>query len=403
MGSSPRQRSGFLRDVTNTPAFFLAQSPSIAQANAPISPSLPFVAPDAPELSKRLVARTAKKKRLFRSHRWADSQAVWIGLYFTLNLCLTLYNKGVLVRFPYPYTLTAVHAMFGSIGGHMLKERGAYTPARLTTEGYAVLAAFSVLYSANIAISNLSLQLVTIPFHQVVRAATPVFITILSMSILGARFSNAKMATLLTVMLGVALATYGDYYFTTVGFLLTLFGTFLAALKAIYTSILQSPLSTPPRARLPLIPPRLNLHPLDLVTRLSPLAFIQCIIYAFLSGELGRIRSVVIDSGTPWSGWWYPLLLFGNGSIAFGLNVISFTANGKIGALNMTVAANIKQVLTILLSVVIFDLTITRANAFGILVTIGGGAWYAWVEHEEKALRIGTNEKRVVARHTPLS
>ena len=90
----------------------------------------------------------------------------------------------------------------------------------------------------------------------------------------------------------------------------------------------------------PFIPPRLNLHPLDLLTRLSPLACIQCIIYAYLSGELGRIRSVFVGESAPSSasGWWYPLLLLGNGLIAFGLNVVSFTANGKVGALNMTVA-----------------------------------------------------------------
>ncbi len=163
MGSSPRQRPGFLRDVTDTPVFLLAQSPSIAQTDAPVSPSLPFIAPDASEPSKRLVARAARKKPLFFARPWTNSQAVWLALYFTLNLCLTLYNKGVLVRFPYPYTLTAVHALFGSIGGHILKERGAYKPSRLTPKGYAVLAAFSVLYSANIATSNLSLQLVTIP------------------------------------------------------------------------------------------------------------------------------------------------------------------------------------------------------------------------------------------------
>ena len=65
----------------------------------------------------------------------------------------------------------------------------------------------------------------------------------------------------------------------------------------------------------------------------------------------------------------------------------------------MHTPANVKQALTILLSVVIFDLTITRANACGILVTIAGGAWYAWVEHEEKTSRAGTDEKRVVSRH----
>ena len=161
MGSSPRQRPGFLREVTNTPAFFLAQSP--VSKSALVSPSLPFLAPSAPESSKRLVARSIKKRRLFRARRLAESQAIWLGLYFALNLCLTLYNKGVLVRFPFPYTLTAVHALFGSIGGQALRRKGAYIPTPLNAKSWTVLVAFSVLYAVNIAVSNLSLQLVTIP------------------------------------------------------------------------------------------------------------------------------------------------------------------------------------------------------------------------------------------------
>ena len=51
----------------------------------------------------------------------------------------------------------------------------------------------------------------------------------------------------------------------------------------------------------------------------------------------------------------------------------------------MITTANIKQVLTILLAVAIFNLTITYSNALGILITIIGGGWYAWVEYEERA------------------
>ena len=43
-----------------------------------------------------------------------------------------------------------------------------------------------------------------------------------------------------------------------------------------------------------------------------------------------------------------------------------------------------KQVLTILLAVLIFDLTITPANGIGVVLTILGGAGYAFVEHGEK-------------------
>lgn len=180
-----------------------------------------------------------------------------------------------------------------------------------------------------------------------------------------------------------------------------------------------------------LIPPSLGLNSLDLLTRMSPLAFIQCVIYAQLSGELDRLRhfghahdygdmdfssagsaanatmsamssgaSGTISGGLTWS---RIIILLVNATVAFGLNVVSFTANGKVGALSMTVAgkfnplpphdkinlifdsiANVKQVLTILFAVSMFNLTITPTNAIGIVLTLFGGAWYASVEYLER-------------------
>ena len=46
--------------------------------------------------------------------------------------------------------------------------------------------------------------------------------------------------------------------------------------------------------------------------------------------------------------------------------------------------ANIKQVLTILFAVFMFELNITTTNAAGILFTLAGGAWYGYVGYEEK-------------------
>jgi len=92
---------------------------------------------------------------------------------------------------------------------------------------------------------------------------------------------------------------------------------------------------------------------------------------------------------------WFRLIgLLINGCIAFGLNVVSFTANKKAGALSMTVAANIKQVLTVLFAVLLFDLSITWMNGVGILFTLGGGAWYGYVDYEEKRRR--TERERTV-------
>ncbi|KIM92291.1 hypothetical protein PILCRDRAFT_83503 [Piloderma croceum F 1598] len=307
------------------------------------------------------------------------TQLFWLGLYFLFNLSLTLFNKGVLLRFPFPYTLTALHALCGSIGGYTLLDKGFYVPARrLGTRENVVLGLFSVLYAVNIV-------LVTVPFHQVVRASTPIFTIALSASLFGVSSSRTKMISLIPVIIGVALATYGDYYFTTWGLVLTLLGTFLAALKTLYTNILQSPPppSTFPHSHSSLSPSptlNLNLHPLDLLTRMAPLAFIQCVIYAHLSGELAQVRHYSIHEMS----FLKAVGLVINGVLAFGLNVVSFSANGRVGAVSMTVAGNVKQVLTILFGVAIFDVRITRVNALGIGITLVGGVGYAFVDLGEK-------------------
>lgn len=92
-----------------------------------------------------------------------DSQLAWLTLYFFTNLGLTLYNKMVLVRFPFPYTLTALHALCGSVGGYILIESEVFEPRKLTVRETVVMFGFSVLYTVNIAVSNLSLGLVTVP------------------------------------------------------------------------------------------------------------------------------------------------------------------------------------------------------------------------------------------------
>lgn len=67
---------------------------------------------------------------------------------------------------------------------------------------------------------------------------------------------------------------------------------------------------------------------------MAPLAFIQCVILSYMSGELEQIRRWSAQELTPWMA----VALGLNGAIAFGLNIVSFTANKKAGPLSMTVA-----------------------------------------------------------------
>ena len=131
----------------------------------PQSPSLPTVSPSA------LISRKQSQPESASTGFWAElaenkfvnTQEFWLVLYFFFNLSLTLYNKVVLVHFPYPYTVTALHALCGTIGGWSLLARGFFVQKRLSTSDNMALVMFSVLYAMNIAISNVSLNLVTVP------------------------------------------------------------------------------------------------------------------------------------------------------------------------------------------------------------------------------------------------
>ncbi|GAA5928322.1 uncharacterized protein JCM15063_003850 [Sporobolomyces koalae] len=298
-----------------------------------------------------------------------DTPAAWLVLYFAFNLGLTLFNKLVLQGFPFPWTLTAIQMLSGTIGTQIALSRGMFTQARLTNKENMVMLAFSGLYTINIAVSNLSLHLVSVPFHQVVRAMTPLFTMALSIVLYRKRYSRQTYLSLVPVICGVAFATFGDYSATAWGFCLTLFGAVLAAFKTIITNRVQVG--------------RLKLHPLDLLVRMSPLAFMQCVFFGWWSGELERVR---IYGATEMTQQKATALLV-NGAIAFGLNVVSFTANKKTSALTMTVAANVKQVLSIVLAVLIFNLALNPTNLLGIVLTLFGGAWYAKVELQEKQAR----------------
>ena len=191
--------------------------------------------------------------------------------------------------------------------------------------------------------------MVTIPFHQVVRATTPVFTVMIYRVLFHASYSNATYSSLVPVIVGVGLATYGDYAATILGFIMTLCGAFLAAVKTVTTNRIQTG--------------SLRLSAMEVLYRMSPLALVQSLVLAYLSGEMAAFQTYMLVEHR--LSIKIIVVLVVNGVIAFGLNVISFAANKKVGALTMTVAANVKQILTIVLSVAFFKLVVGKMHALG--------------------------------------
>lgn len=103
-----------------------------------------------------------KKKNITMAtttQQFLDSSMVWLAMYFFLNLGLTLYNKVIMAtfQFHFPWALTAIHTFCGTVGSYIFWKLGVFKPAKLGDRENMVMLMFSVLYTINIAISNVSL------------------------------------------------------------------------------------------------------------------------------------------------------------------------------------------------------------------------------------------------------
>lgn len=297
---------------------------------------------------------------------------VALSFYFFLSLGLTLQSKIVLQKFAFPYLLTALHTGVTALGCYGLALRGYIKPTTLGMRENLVLLAFSSLFTINIAISNVSLAMVSVAFHQILRSTVPVFTILIYRLYYGRSYSTQTYISLIPIILGVGLVTYGDYYFTRLGFLLTLLGVVLAAVKTVVTNRVMTGTRKIP--------------PLEFLLRMCPLAAIQSLLYAYFTGE-GALFLVYVDEGHLTQYQIFALL--SNAIIAFLLNISSFQTNKVAGALTMTVCGNVKQVLTVLLGIVMFNVKVGLWNGLGMVIALAGAAYYSKVELNKKQEQAG--------------
>ncbi|OAL33995.1 hypothetical protein AYO20_06643 [Fonsecaea nubica] len=392
------------------------------------------------------------------------SSVVSVWLYFVLNMLVTVTNKQIVSRTACPWLLTASHAFttFVTTGAisRLQRPKSAFAPSTTTTtssfvsrslvndgrleeegddddeddhryrvrEGdgtnlslrvhLRVLLPFSLLYTLNIALSNLALGLVTLSMHQTIRATAPVITVLVSIVWLGSTWreypAGVYGATGLTIC-GVIIATnaasstkgVGDdraglvvdpSRTTASGFTVTLLSAVLAVLKTIFTNELQRP----PRAS------RwgLGLPSTRLVQYLALYAVNQAVLLASWAGEIKglttnvdhgppptltlRLRGRSHRVAVPW-----PWLWLLNALAAAMLNLASFEANKRCGPLTMAIATNMKQVVILLMVICLRDVTGATNNAHdrrarentvivGSLITTVGGIWYAFASARTK-------------------
>ena len=290
---------------------------------------------------------------------------LYISLWFLLNVSLTLLNKGVMVfgEFNFPIAISFIHMLTSAILSFFARTCCGFKP--VTNRPFAIpdtpdhereitkkIWTLSILFAANIILGNSSLHHCSVAFVQVVRAIIPMLTMLLSVAFLRARYTSRHYLSCAIVTVGVALSCFGEISLTWRGLIVTVTGCFLSSAKSIATKLSLT-----------------DIHSFELLRRISPIAAVEMLALVFISGEY----KLILAANLSLAGIAAAVI---SGVLAFLLNLTNFLATYHTSPLTVTIVGCVKQVVTIILSVIIFDKNLTLLNALGVIVTTAGSLWY---------------------------
>eukprot|EP01055_Gregarina_sp_Pseudo9_P004124 Gregarina_sp_Pseudo_9__4123@NODE_426_length_2857_cov_41_985806_g403_i0_p1_GENE_NODE_426_length_2857_cov_41_985806_g403_i0NODE_426_length_2857_cov_41_985806_g403_i0_p1_ORF_typecomplete_len460_score115_72TPT/PF03151_16/1_7e55UAA/PF08449_11/7_4e19EamA/PF00892_20/6_6e06EamA/PF00892_20/0_067SLC35F/PF06027_12/2_1e03SLC35F/PF06027_12/3_4e05SLC35F/PF06027_12/12CRTlike/PF08627_10/0_00086Nuc_sug_transp/PF04142_15/0_0025TMP_2/PF06791_13/0_043PUNUT/PF16913_5/5_9_NODE_426_length_2857_cov_41_985806_g403_i0127 len=299
---------------------------------------------------------------------WTGQEGVanlYFIAWFALNIVITLSSKAMFsnFKFPYPMMLTAVHCAVTGLGSQLAAWLGTYKAVRITPQQLAGLGVFSLVFTVNIWLSNYALLVVSVAVHQVFRTTIPLFTMILSLTLYKEVYPLRMLPSVLLVIAGVAATVWGDMEMTFYGGLVVCIGCAFSSLKGLMSQKAQIGAQ--------------GLETFDLLRAVCPLAVLELIILGLFNGEVvSLLNDSQFTSATAWN-------LLVQGLIAFSLNFVSFKCAALKNPLTMTIAGNIKQVVTPLLALWIFGGALTSSLVLGLVIATAGALWYS----EEARLR----------------
>ncbi|KAI0970696.1 triose-phosphate transporter family-domain-containing protein [Xylaria arbuscula] len=288
--------------------------------------------------------------------------AFYIALWIGLSSSVILFNKWVLfsAKFDYPLFLTTWHMAFATLMTQLMAKFTTTLDSRhkvpMNTNTYIkAIVPIGIMFSLSLIFGNFAYLYLSVSFIQMLKA-TNVVVTLFATWAFGVAAPNlSKLFNVIAIVIGVAIASFGELKFDGLGFIIQITGIVCEALRLVMVQRLLSS-------------DEFKMDPLVSVYYYAPACAIINGFFTILI-ELPRMTTGdIFQVGL--------INLLANAFVAFLLNVSVVLLIGKTSAVVLTMAGVLKDILLVIASLLIFHDPVTLQQYFGYSIALGGLTYY---------------------------
>ncbi|KAH8422413.1 uncharacterized protein LDX57_000167 [Aspergillus melleus] len=293
------------------------------------------------------------KSLLFRLRSLHPNRAAvfYAGLWMSLNVVVTLYNKHVLTTFNFPIILTTWHLVVTSLGVKLLAMTTSLGDdlAECTSmrDHFPSILLVGLAFSLNLILNNAAFTYLSVAFIQMFKTISPV-VVFLAGCLTGLYYMHARVSLVVcTICIGVTLSSYTESNPNLIGIIMLCGAMAFEAVRLLLVEILLS-------SRKQSLTPFLSLY------YFSPVCAAFCCIFAVLC-EIHRFSLTAIVT----TGFW---TLLGSAITGFVLNVSAVLLISQSSALTLSICGVPKAMVTVFASTVLLHEVVTpmQVGGFGI-------------------------------------
>ncbi|KAI0395874.1 triose-phosphate transporter family-domain-containing protein [Xylariaceae sp. FL0594] len=288
--------------------------------------------------------------------------AFYIALWIGLSSSVILFNKWVLftAKFDYPLFLTTWHMVFATFMTQVMAKFTTTLDSRhkvpMNTNTYMkAIVPIGIMFSLSLIFGNFAYLYLSVSFIQMLKATNAVATLLATWAFGMAAPSLNKLLNVSAIVIGVAIASFGELKFDGLGFIIQVTGIVCEALRLVMVQRLLSS-------------DEFKMDPLVSVYYYAPAcAVINGFFTLFI--ELPRMTmGDILQVGL--------ITLIANAFVAFLLNVSVVLLIGKTNAVVLTMSGVLKDILLVVASMAIFGDPVTLQQYFGYSIALAGLVYY---------------------------